>query len=76
MVGNAPTVLLETVKIYEETGVCPKAVIALPVGFVGTVEAKRSVEKLPVPSLVLEGNRGGTPLAVAAVNALLRLACE
>ncbi len=76
VVGNAPTVLLEAVKIYEETGIFPKAVVALPVGFVGTVEAKRSVEKLPVPSLVLEGNRGGTPLAVAAVNALLRIACE
>lgn len=74
VVGNAPTVIMELEKIYKEKRILPKALVAVPVGFVGTVKAKRIAEKLPVPSLIVMGNRGGTPLAVAAVNALLRLA--
>ena len=73
VVGNAPTALVELCRMCGE-GVIPLAVVAAPVGFVGTVRAKRLLEQVDVPALVVEGNRGGTPLAVAAVNALLRLA--
>ena len=75
VVGNAPTVLKEAVKMHYE-GMGPDAVIAVPVGFVGTVSAKRGVVESGIPHLVVEGNRGGTPVAVAALNALLRLAHE
>ena len=74
VVGNAPTVLMELKRLADE-GVKPKAVIGVPVGFVGTVRAKGVLKELGVPYLTVWGNRGGTPIAVAAVNALLRLAC-
>ena len=74
VVGNAPSVLLELKKLKEDGVDMPFGVVGLPVGFVGTCRAKRILEDLCVPYMTVEGNRGGTPMAVAAVNALLRLA--
>ena len=47
------------------------AVIGVPVGFVGAAESKEALalQKL-VPYLVVRGRRGGSAMAVAAVNAL------
>ncbi len=73
VVGNAPTVLFELMELMKE-GHRPKAVIGCPVGFVGAAESKRLLMKSGIPYLTITGNRGGTPLAVAATNALIRLA--
>ena len=49
----------------------PAAIIGLPVGFVGAAESKAALaEAAPSPYLILEGRRGGSAMAVAAVNAL------
>jgi precorrin-8X/cobalt-precorrin-8 methylmutase len=49
----------------------PAAVIGLPVGFVGAAESKESLAgDGRVPFLVLRGRKGGSAMAVAAVNAL------
>ena len=72
-VGNAPTALFRLLEVLEE-GVDPPAVIfGLPVGFVGAVESKELLVKQckeSVQFLTLNGRRGGSAMAAAAVNAL------
>jgi precorrin-8X/cobalt-precorrin-8 methylmutase len=46
-------------------------VIGVPVGFVGAAESKEAlVEWGRVPAAIVRGRRGGSAIAVAAVNAL------
>ncbi len=75
VVGNAPTALYEIIRLIE-TGLRPALVVGVPVGFVSTVESKAALTKVTaaVPWLVTTGRKGGSPVAVAVVNALLRLA--
>jgi precorrin-8X/cobalt-precorrin-8 methylmutase len=55
----------------------PALVVGVPVGFVGTAESKAALMELTtVPWIVTEGYKGGSTIAVAAVNALLRLATD
>jgi len=72
-VGNAPTALFEVCKLVEE-GVRPSLVVAVPVGFVGAKEAKEKILGCALPSIVVRGNKGGSTVAVAIVNALIKLA--
>jgi precorrin-8X/cobalt-precorrin-8 methylmutase len=72
--GNAPIALLELNRMIMEEGVRPALVIAMPVGFVHVTESKEEALALDVPSIVLSGRRGGSPLAVSVVHALCRLA--
>lgn len=77
VVGNAPTALTETVRLIREESWRPHLVIGVPVGFVSAAESKQALadgESLPVPYVTCLGRKGGTPCAVAAVNALLLLA--
>lgn len=72
VVGNAPTVLfrlLEGDDVQRSRRI--PAVIGVPVGFVGVEASKRRLLESAFASLVLEGRRGGSPVAAAAVNALL-----
>ena len=73
VVGNAPTALFRLLEVLEE-GVDPPAVIfGLPVGFVGAAESKELLVKQckeSVQFLTLNGRRGGSAIAAAAVNAL------
>jgi precorrin-8X/cobalt-precorrin-8 methylmutase len=49
----------------------PAAIIGVPVGFVGAAESKEALAALTrVPFLIVRGRRGGSAIAVAAVNAL------
>lgn len=80
-VGNAPTALLALLDLAEgavagwpRSRVRPALVIGVPVGFVHAAEAKEELRRRDLPFVTLPGTRGGTPLAVAALNALLRLA--
>ncbi len=72
-VGNAPTALFRLLEVLEE-GVDPPAVIfGLPVGFVGAAESKELLVKQckeSVQFLTLNGRRGGSAMAAAALNAL------
>ena len=72
-VGNAPTTLFRLLEVLEE-GVEPPAVIfGLPVGFVGAAESKELLVKQckeSVQFLTLNGRRGGSAMAAAALNAL------
>lgn len=75
-IGNAPTALLEVIRLIREKKVQPALVIGMPVGFVSAAESKAALAGLSeVPWIIIEGRKGGSPLVVAAVHALLAL-CE
>ncbi len=73
-VGNAPTALLEIVRLAREEGIRPALVVGVPVGFVAAAESKAALLESDLEFITLPGLRGGTPIAVAIVNALARLA--
>jgi precorrin-8X/cobalt-precorrin-8 methylmutase len=74
-IGNAPTALLALLDVLDEGYYEPPAlIIGMPVGFVATQEAKAALWERPYPSILVEGTRGGSPVAAATVNALLDLA--
>lgn len=72
-VGNAPTALLEVIELIRGNKIKVDAVIGVPVGFVGAAESKTALQNTQIPHLVTEGPKGGTPVAVAAVNSLINL---
>jgi precorrin-8X/cobalt-precorrin-8 methylmutase len=76
--GNAPTALRRLLHLHAGGRVRPAAVIGLPVGYVGAAEAKADLWASPLGAISVtnEGRRGGSPVAAAAVNALLRLAAN
>ncbi|MTD52702.1 precorrin-8X methylmutase [Amycolatopsis pithecellobii] len=70
-IGNAPTALFRLLEMLDEGAGVPAAIIGVPVGFVGAAESKVELAKrAPAPYLVVHGRRGGSAMAVAAVNAL------
>ncbi|MCI5223732.1 MAG: precorrin-8X methylmutase [Candidatus Electrothrix sp. AR4] len=73
-VGNAPTALLKTMELIDRGVFSPDLVIGVPVGFVNAVESKEILVNQSYPFITALGRKGGTPVAVATVNALLRLA--
>lgn len=75
-VGNAPTALLELVRLVREEGARPALVIAVPVGFVSAAASKELAAEAPVPSIAARGRKGGSTIAVAVLHALLAAAAE
>ena len=74
-IGNAPTALIELVRLIREDGVRPALVVGMPVGFVSAAESKALMAGLDsVPWIVIDGRKGGSTLVVAALHALLALA--
>ena len=74
-IGNAPTALIELVRLIREEGLRPALVIGMPVGFVSAAESKALMaEVAEVPWIVIRGRKGGSTLVVAALHALLALA--
>ncbi len=70
-IGNAPTALDEALRLTEEEGWRPAAVVGIPVGFVGVEEAKqRLLGQARVPYLTCIGRKGGSAVTAAAINAL------
>lgn len=76
VIGNAPTALLELIKIIKEAEARPAVVVGVPVGFVGAEESKEELMKLNIPYISIKGKKGGSTIAVAIVNALLMMAEE
>ena len=72
VVGNAPTALFRLLELVEQGVAPPAAVIGVPVGFIGAAESKAALAGHPagLEHLVVHGRRGGSAIAVAAVNAL------
>jgi precorrin-8X/cobalt-precorrin-8 methylmutase len=75
-IGNAPTALLEVIRLVGGDGIRPAVIIGVPVGFVSAVESKDELAKVDTPYITALGRKGGSTVAVAVVNTLLRLAVE
>lgn len=75
-IGNAPTALLALLDRIDAGGARPALVLGFPVGYVAAAESKEELRRRSVPYITLRGPRGGTPIAVAAANTLLRFAAE
>lgn len=74
-VGNAPTALLEVIRIINEGKAHPSLVIGVPVGFVQAAESKELLRNIrTIPSITVEGRKGGSPVAVAILHALMDVA--
>ncbi len=73
VIGNAPTALWKTIELANSGLMDVKSVIGVPVGFVGAAESKQALQETSIPHLVTEGPKGGTPVAVAAVNSLINI---
>ncbi|MEU8212906.1 precorrin-8X methylmutase [Micromonospora sp. NPDC049044] len=67
VVGCAPTALIELLTV----DAAPALVIGLPVGFVGAAESKAALRASGLPAVSNVGEKGGSAVAAAAVNALL-----
>jgi precorrin-8X/cobalt-precorrin-8 methylmutase len=67
VIGNAPTALFELLELETE----PALVIGLPVGFVGAAESKEKLIESELPAISNHGPKGGSAVAVAALNALI-----
>lgn len=70
-IGNAPTALIRLCELVREGAANPALVIGVPVGFVNVIEAKRMLDSLEIPRIISHGNKGGTTVACAIVNAIL-----
>ncbi|MHB8149990.1 MAG: precorrin-8X methylmutase [Desulfobulbia bacterium] len=77
-VGNAPTALLKVMEGWDVLApeLRPGLVVGAPVGFVNAAESKELLSEKTYPFITCLGRKGGTPVAVAIVNALIRLAKE
>ncbi len=73
-IGNAPTALFEVLRLVKEENISPAVIIGVPVGFVGAADSKAELfAQDKIPFITVEGTKGGSPIAVAAVNAILYL---
>lgn len=74
-IGNAPTALLELIRLIKEGIAKPDLIIGMPVGFVSAAESKAELAKITeVPFITNVGRKGGSTVTVAALNAISLLA--
>lgn len=71
-IGNAPTALFYLLEMLDAGAPRPALILGFPVGFVGAAESKAmlAADSRGVPYVIVEGRRGGSAMAAAAVNAL------
>ena len=71
-IGNSPTALIRLCELIQEGKARPALVIGVPVGFVNVVESKELLLSLSdIPRIIASGNKGGSPVACAIINAIL-----
>lgn len=70
--GNAPTAVWEAMDLYNKGELNVKAIVGVPVGFVGAADSKEELRKSNIPNIITQGPKGGTPIAVACVNSLIQ----
>jgi precorrin-8X/cobalt-precorrin-8 methylmutase len=71
-IGNAPTALFHLLDLIDAGAPKPALILGFPVGFIGAAESKAmlAADSRGVPFVALQGRRGGSAMAAAAVNAL------
>ncbi len=74
VIGNAPTALFYLLDMLAAGAPKPALILGFPVGFVGAAESKyllaATYAEHGVPYVIVQGRRGGSAMAAAAVNAL------
>ncbi|CAK0740698.1 Precorrin-8X methylmutase [Azospirillaceae bacterium] len=72
VIGNAPTALFRLLELLNDGASKPALIIGCPVGFVGAAEAKEALisNHYGAAYIAIQGRRGGSAMAAAAVNAL------
>lgn len=75
-IGNAPTALLEVLRLASQEGIRPAYVIGVPVGFVSAAESKQELLKSSLPGVTSLGRKGGSSIAAAILNSLARMAYD
>ena len=73
VIGNAPTALLEVIRMINEENIKPRVVIGVPVGFVQASESKELLRETDVPPITTIGPKGGTPVAVSIINGIIAI---
>lgn len=76
VIGNAPTALFRLLEKLQQGWPRPALIVGMPVGFVGAAESKQALwdihQHLGIECITLLGQMGGSAVASASVNALLR----
>ena len=81
-IGNAPTALLEVVRLIKEEKARPALIVGVPVGFISAVESKEDVLDMyldgihHVPFILSRGRKGGSTIAVSIIHSLLLLSTK
>ena len=75
VIGNAPTALFRLIHEIQAGAPMPSIILGFPVGFVGASESKQLLAEVEpvIPHVTLLGRRGGSAIAAAALNALMRI---
>ena len=74
-IGNAPTALLKAMDCLAAMASQDRPLlVGVPVGFVNAAESKAILAQQDYPFITSLGRKGGSPVAAAIVNALIRLA--
>lgn len=76
VIGNAPTALIELVRLSQQGDLRPALVVGMPVGFVNAAEAKELLMASGLVHITVAGRKGGSAVAAATVNALADLAAK
>ncbi|MDE7229585.1 MAG: precorrin-8X methylmutase [Oscillospiraceae bacterium] len=74
VVGNAPTALMRICELHREGRFSPPLVIGAPVGFVNVVHSKETLLESGLPYIAALGRKGGSTVAAAICNALMKIA--
>jgi len=73
-IGNAPTALMKAMELADSGVFTPDLIVGVPVGFIMAEESKAELIKRDYPFISCRGRKGGSPVAAAVINALLRMA--
>lgn len=76
LIGNAPTALIRLMELMEDTPREDVVIVGVPVGFVGASESKDVLMTTKHPYISIKGRKGGSPVAAAIMNAVLKIQQE
>ena len=68
------TALMKIMELVDNGLFKPDLIIGVPVGFIMAEESKAELMKKDYPFISCRGRKGGSSVAVAVLNALLRIA--
>lgn len=74
--GNAPTALVQAIRSTAEMKGKRPLLVGVPVGFVNAAESKALLMEQNNCYITSLGRKGGSPVAAAIINALIRLAAR